>query len=67
MEYKLREGNDRFRVTTIYTRCSALERLELWADLEEIVGNTHIPWLVGGYFNTIMDDSNKLGGLPVTQ
>lgn len=27
----------------------------------------HIPWLVGGDFNVIFDDSEKLGGLPVTQ
>ncbi|KAH0722225.1 hypothetical protein KY285_004836 [Solanum tuberosum] len=28
---------------------------------------TNCPWLVGGDFNTIVNDSKKLGGLPVTQ
>ncbi|KAH0642755.1 hypothetical protein KY289_033729 [Solanum tuberosum] len=46
---------------------SALERLELWEQLEEIAENSTISWLVGGDFNTIMDEDEKLGGLPVTQ
>lgn len=67
MEYKLRGGSDAFKVTVVYTRCSHLERLELWEDLEEIASNTHNPWLFCGDFNVIMDDSEKLGSLLVTQ
>lgn len=35
--------------------------------MEEIANNTHVPWLVGGDFNVIMEESKKLGGLPITQ
>ncbi|KAH0673958.1 hypothetical protein KY290_013890 [Solanum tuberosum] len=47
-------------------RCSVLERLELWENLEAMAGQNY-PWLVGGDFNTIVDETEKLGGLPVTQ
>jgi len=67
IRFKRRGSDDYFRITTVYTRCSALERLELWEQLEEIAENSTIPWLVGGDFNTIMDEDEKLGGLPVTQ
>ncbi|XP_015168062.1 uncharacterized protein [Solanum tuberosum] len=66
MKYQLRGTDDKFTVTTVYARCSALERLELWEDLENIVDHTISPWLVGGDFNTIIDESEKLGGLLVT-
>ncbi|WMV59326.1 hypothetical protein MTR67_052711 [Solanum verrucosum] len=45
----------------------ALERLELWEDLENIADQSNNPWLVGGDFNTIVDESEKSGGLPVSQ
>ncbi|XP_015169505.1 uncharacterized protein [Solanum tuberosum] len=64
---KKKGSNDYFRNTAVYARCSALERLELWEQLEEIAENFTIPWLVGGNFNTIMDEAEKLGGLLVTQ
>ncbi|KAK4706364.1 hypothetical protein R3W88_034059 [Solanum pinnatisectum] len=65
MNFKISGTQDRFDVTTIYARCSALERLELWEDLECMTSQS-CPWLMGGDFNTIVDDSEKLGGLPVS-
>ncbi|KAG5581128.1 hypothetical protein H5410_051755 [Solanum commersonii] len=67
IRFKRRGLNDYFIITVVYAMCSALKRLELWEQLEEIVGNSTIPWLVGGIFNTMMDESEKLGGLHVTQ
>ncbi|KAK4733456.1 hypothetical protein R3W88_007717 [Solanum pinnatisectum] len=66
MQYQLRGTEDKFTVIIVYARCSALERLELWKDLENIAEHTKDPWLVGGDFNTITGESEKLGGLPVT-
>ncbi|KAH0713632.1 hypothetical protein KY289_009591 [Solanum tuberosum] len=65
--FKHKYTHSLFKITAMYARCSALDRLELWEDLELMANNTDCPWLVGGDFNTIMDESEKLGGLPVTQ
>lgn len=54
-------------ITSVYARYSALERLELWEDLEYIAESTTDPCIVGGDFNVIMEESEKLGGLPITQ
>jgi len=67
VNFKKRGTNDIFSVTGVYARFSALERLELLQSLEDIAGSMQKPWLVGGDFNTIRNDSEKLGGLPVTQ
>lgn len=54
-------------ITTIYARCSALERLELWNNLECLAEEINVPWVIGGDFNVIMNEFEELGGLPVTQ
>lgn len=43
MNYNLRGGNKCFKVTVVYVRCSALKRLELWGDLEEITCHNQGP------------------------
>lgn len=35
-------------IIAVYARCSALERLELWDNLECIAENINNPWIVGG-------------------
>lgn len=54
-------------ITAVYARCSAIERLKLWEELECVAEDLHIPWLVGGDFNIIMNEEEKLGRLPVSQ
>ncbi|KAH0712322.1 hypothetical protein KY289_008281 [Solanum tuberosum] len=54
-------------ISAVYARCTSLERLELWEDLEDIAANVDVPWIVGGDFNVILEETEKLGGLPVTQ
>ncbi|KAH0665727.1 hypothetical protein KY285_026933 [Solanum tuberosum] len=66
MNFKLKGTQNRFILTAVYARCNAIERLELWEDLESVANQT-IPWMVGGDFNTIIDDTEILGGLPVSQ
>lgn len=53
-------------ITSIYAICSALERLELWEELERWADEVIVPCIVCGDFNAILDQSGKLGGLPVT-
>lgn len=50
MEYKLKGRTYVFKVTSVYAKCSHLERLELWEDLEGIGNNTHTHGLLWGGF-----------------
>lgn len=52
--------------TVVYARCSAIERLQLWEDLEFLSSQIKQPWIVGGYFNVILKSEEKWGGLPIT-
>lgn len=52
-------------IIVVYARYSAIERLELWEELEWMAEGLHIPWIVGGDFNVILNDSKKLRGLLV--
>lgn len=64
MKFSKREKD--FMITSMYARCSTLERLELWDDLENL-DTTGCPWMVGGDFNVILKEDEKLGGLDFTQ
>ncbi|XP_060202481.1 uncharacterized protein LOC132630915 [Lycium barbarum] len=52
-------------VTMVYAKCSKVERLQLWDSLYLLTTNMTSPWLVGGDFNVIMNEEEKIGGLPV--
>lgn len=54
-------------ISAVYARYSSLERLLIWEDLEDIEESVDVPWIVGGDFNVILEEIEKLGGLPVTQ
>lgn len=54
-------------ITTVYATCSALKRLELWNNMEDISENIHVSWIIGVDFNIILNDIEKLGRFPVTQ
>jgi len=56
-----------FLISVVYARCNALERLELWEKLDSIIDRDRWPWIVGGDFNVILNEEEKLGGLPFTQ
>lgn len=51
----------------MYDRCSALERLELWEVLEGITEQNNLLWVVGGYFNIVVKEFEKLWRLPFAQ
>ncbi|XP_049394714.1 uncharacterized protein LOC125859004 [Solanum stenotomum] len=59
-------GGRIFFITSIYARCDAMERLELWEELEEM-DTAGSPWLGGGGFNVILNKEEKLGGQEFSQ
>ncbi|KAH0771764.1 hypothetical protein KY290_015745 [Solanum tuberosum] len=59
------QDGKQFLTTIVYAKCSAGERLELWDELYSINYNLSMPWLVGGDFNVILSNEEKIGGLPV--
>ncbi|XP_075104879.1 uncharacterized protein LOC142178959 [Nicotiana tabacum] len=52
-------------MTFVYAKCSAIERLELWDHLYYLASDMELPWLVGGDFNVLLHEDEKIGGLPV--
>ncbi|XP_070045343.1 uncharacterized protein [Nicotiana tomentosiformis] len=51
--------------TFVYVKCSSLERLELWDSLYYLASDMELPWMVGGDFNVLLHEDEKIGGLPV--
>ncbi|XP_035543063.1 uncharacterized protein LOC118346134 [Juglans regia] len=50
----------------IYASCFQAGRVHLWRELE-LIQRQDIPWVVGGDFNVIRDDHEKIGGLLKSQ
>ncbi|XP_060183615.1 uncharacterized protein LOC132613564 [Lycium barbarum] len=52
-------------VTMVYAKCDNGERLNLWDSLYCQAANLTLPWLIGGEFNVILNEEEKIRGLPV--
>ncbi|XP_075083544.1 uncharacterized protein LOC142167279 [Nicotiana tabacum] len=52
-------------MTFVYEKCSPLDRLELWDSLYYHASDMELPWLIGGDFNVILNEEEKIRGLPV--
>ncbi|XP_060190654.1 uncharacterized protein LOC132619919 [Lycium barbarum] len=59
------EWNKSLMVTMVYAKCDHLERISLWDSLYSLADQMELLWLVGGDFNVIMNEKEKIGGLPV--
>ncbi|XP_055814452.1 uncharacterized protein LOC129884128 [Solanum dulcamara] len=59
------EWDKSLMVSMVYAKCDHLERMSLWDSLYGLADQMEIPWLVGGDFNVIMHEDEKIGGLPV--
>ncbi|XP_060194965.1 uncharacterized protein LOC132624161 [Lycium barbarum] len=59
------EDNKILMTTMIYAKCEALERINLWDNLCNLADQIEVPWFVGGNFNVIMNEYEKIGGLLV--
>lgn len=53
-------------VTLVYAKCNPAERVVLWETLEDMALSIQEPWLVGGDFNVIISENEKIGRVPVT-
>lgn len=51
-------------VTMIYAKCTEGERVSLCSSIY-IMENINFSWLFGGDFNTILNEEEKIGGLPI--
>ncbi|XP_060211805.1 uncharacterized protein LOC132639371 [Lycium barbarum] len=60
------DWNKSLMVTMVYAKCDHLERISLWDSLYSLADQMELPWLVGGDFNVIMNEDEKIGGLPVS-
>ncbi|XP_075095162.1 uncharacterized protein LOC142173464 [Nicotiana tabacum] len=52
-------------MTFVYAKCSAMKMLDLWDHLYYLASDMELPWLVGGDFNVILHEDEKIGGLLV--
>ncbi|XP_070031995.1 uncharacterized protein [Nicotiana tomentosiformis] len=52
-------------MTFVYAKCSSTYIIELWDSLYYIAIDMELPWLVGGDFNVVLHENEKIGGLPV--
>nr|XP_016450038.1 PREDICTED: uncharacterized protein LOC107774897 [Nicotiana tabacum] len=52
-------------MTFVYAKCLPLDRLELWDSLYYLASDMKLPWLVGGDFNVLLSEEEKIGGLSV--
>lgn len=64
---KFNKDNKDFLIIAFYARHNSLDRLELWEELEYMAEQNHSPWMVGGDFNIIIAEKEKLGVLSFTQ
>ncbi|KAG5596276.1 hypothetical protein H5410_037508 [Solanum commersonii] len=52
-------------VSIVYAKCDTGERVQLWNDMYCISNDIqNSPWLIGGDFNVILSEEEKIGGLP---
>ncbi|XP_070039273.1 uncharacterized protein [Nicotiana tomentosiformis] len=49
-------------VTSVYAKCTILERSDLWYSLKGMCHSIDGPWCIEGDFNVITDSEEKLGG-----
>lgn len=50
----------------VYAKCEKEEKISLWDDIYILVDSS-FPWLVRGDFKALLNEEEKIGGLPVRQ
>lgn len=54
-------GSKQIWYTFVYAKCRWADRINIWDSLISMADLVHIPWLVGGVFNTIAHPDVKFG------
>ena len=54
-------------ISLVYAKCTQRERLLLWESMFELANTINVPWVIGGDFNVIYNEEEKLGGRPVIE
>lgn len=49
----------------IYAMCTESQRNSLWNSIYNLA-NINLPWLIGRDFNTLLNEEEKIKGLPIT-
>lgn len=52
--------------TLVYAKCDKNVIIQLWDHIYQLANNMTIPWLVGGDFNVVLNEEEKIGGIPIT-
>ncbi|BBG96503.1 hypothetical protein Prudu_005325 [Prunus dulcis] len=58
-------GQSPWLFTAVYTSPCGIKRAKLWEYLSFIADCQHLPWLIAGDFNEMLNVNDKLGGVPV--
>ncbi|KAK3204446.1 hypothetical protein Dsin_018492 [Dipteronia sinensis] len=52
------------RLTVFYGNPASNQRFHSWNLLKRLAGMSSLPWVCLGYFNEVLDKSEKMGGIP---
>ncbi|KAJ8445635.1 hypothetical protein Cgig2_018576 [Carnegiea gigantea] len=65
---KAESGKDKGKVyiAFVYGSSEKTERWDLWQYLKRLSSSMQEPWFVGGDFNSLMSENERIGGDPVT-
>ncbi|XP_060194987.1 uncharacterized protein LOC132624185 [Lycium barbarum] len=61
----LLDQNKSLVITLVYAKCNESERLHLWDDIYQVADSINLPRLVGGDFNVVLHEDEKIGGIPI--
>ncbi|XP_059310998.1 uncharacterized protein LOC132062440 [Lycium ferocissimum] len=61
----LQEHNKHMITTLVYAKYDDHERLQLWDSIYHLSAIIDIPWMVGGDFNVVLNEEDKIGGTPI--
>lgn len=65
MQLNFLESGRQVLKIVVYAKCDAQKRFNFWDDIYYVYLNNRLPCLIGGDFNFILSDYEKIAGLPM--